>query len=203
MPQQQQPDSDFLGKYESTGRAAQFLVNRFFAAGQKLLGQNLEPGDTVLEVGCGPGYSTRRIAQWRAGVRLMGGDISASLLGNARRLNAGIPFVRESVYSLPHPDKSIDVALLLEVLEHLDQPEAALAELNRVVRRHLLLSTPREPLWRILNCVRGKYLTELGNTPGHIQHWSTSGLIKQVSPFFQVEAVATPIPWTILLLSPR
>ncbi|MDZ7790562.1 MAG: methyltransferase domain-containing protein [Xanthomonadales bacterium] len=203
MSQQTQPDSEFLGKYESTGRIGQLLINRFFSAGQKLLSPHLKLNDSVLEVGCGPGYSTRKIAQWKPGVRLVGGDLSASLLEHAQRLNSDTRFLRESVYSLPHPDKSIDVALLLEVLEHLERPDAALVELQRVVRRRLLLSTPREPLWRMLNFTRGKYLSQFGNTPGHIQHWSTRSLIRQVSPYFRVEAVATPIPWTILLLAPK
>lgn len=203
MSQQTQPDSDFLGKYEGAGRIAQFLINRFFSAGRELLSPHLEPNDRVLEVGCGPGYSTRRIDQWKSGMQLVGGDVSASLLQHAQQLNPDVRFLRESVYSLPHPDKSIDVALLLEVLEHLERPDTALAELRRVVRRRLLLSTPREPLWRILNFARGRYLSQLGNTPGHIQHWSTRGLIKQVSPYFRVEAVATPVPWTVLLLAPK
>jgi hypothetical protein len=29
---------------------------------------------------------------------------------------------------------------------------------------------PREPIWRIGNMARGRYLGDLGNTPGHIQH---------------------------------
>ena len=38
--------------------------------------------------------------------------------------------------------------------------------------RHLLVSVPREPLWRALNMLRGAYWRALGNTPGHLNHWS-------------------------------
>lgn len=203
MTQSEQPDSDFLGKYENTGRIGQILVNRFFAAGQRLLGHRIRPGDKMLEVGCGPGYSTQRIKQWQPQASLVGSDISASLLRHATRLNPEISFVRESVYELNHEDKSFDVVFLMEVLEHLEEPKAALDELQRVARRHVLLSTPREPIWRFLNFMRGKYMGDWGNTPGHIQHWSSRGLIRQVSTHFHVEAVAKPLPWTILLLSPR
>ena len=41
---------------------------------------------------------------------------------------------------------------------------------------HLLVSVPREPLWRALNVARGAYLRELGNTPGHVNHWSKRGV---------------------------
>ena len=55
-------------------------------------------------------------------------------------------------------------------------PEATLAEMARVARRHLLVSVPREPLWRGLNMARGAYLRDLGNTPGHVNHWSKRGV---------------------------
>jgi len=179
------------------------LVDRFFAAAERLLAPTLQTGQSLLEVGCGPGYSTQRIARWKENIELVGGDLSPSLLEHAKKLNPAIPFVHASVYSLPHADKSFDAVLLMEVLEHLEHPQAALSELHRVARNHVLLSTPREPLWRFLNFSRGKYISDFGNTPGHIQHWSTRGLKKEVSTFFNVLDVATPVPWTILLLSPK
>jgi hypothetical protein len=59
---------------------------------------------------------------------------------------------------------------------------------------------PREPIWRLLNMMRGKYIGSLGNTPGHLQHWSTSEFRKFVAPVFNVVEVRTPLPWTILLM---
>ena len=118
-------------------------------------------------------------------------------------LNPDIEFIRESVYELSHADNSFDAVIMLEVLEHLNDPAAALAELHRVSRSVVMISTPREPLWRALNCARGKYLAAFGDTPGHIQHWSSRGLIREVSPLFDVIGCAKPIPWTILLLKPR
>ena len=69
-------------------------------------------------------------------------------------------------------DGEFDLATAIEVLEHVPEPEATLAEMARVARRRLLVSVPREPLWRGLNVARGAYLRELGNTPGHVNHWS-------------------------------
>ena len=42
--------------------------------------------------------------------------------------------------------------------------------------RALLVSVPREPLWRGLNMARGAYMRDLGNTPGHVNHWSKRAL---------------------------
>lgn len=87
----------------------------------------------------------------------------------------------------------------LETLEHLDDPLAALRELKRVSRKYVIVSVPREPLWRILNCARGKYLGALGNTPGHINHWSTRGIRRFVAQELTVIDHRTPLPWSMVL----
>ena len=66
-------------------------------------------------------------------------------------------------------------------------------------RRWLIISVPREPIWRILNLARLRYATSLGNTPGHVQHWSSRRFVALVSEFADVRAVLRPLPWTVLL----
>ena len=44
----------------------------------------------------------------------------------------------------------------------------------------ILLSVPKEPIWRICNMARGKYWKDLGNTPGHIQHWTKKKFCRMV-----------------------
>ena len=197
-------DTEFTDKYERTGGIGAWLVDRFYDAVRDLLQPALRPGDTMMEIGCGAGYSTERLRAWLPeGIACAGSDVGASLVDKARRRNPGTPIIQQSVYSLAMPTKSVDVLVMMEVLEHLEQPAAALAELARVARRHVLISTPREPVWRALNMARGKYLGALGNTPGHVQHWSSAGLRRAVSPTFEVQAMRCPLPWTILLLTPR
>jgi 2-polyprenyl-3-methyl-5-hydroxy-6-metoxy-1,4-benzoquinol methylase len=93
--------------------------------------------------------------------------------------------------------------MCLEVLEHLENPDRGLEELVRVCRGHLVVSVPREPLWRLLNMARLKYLPRLGNTPGHVNHWSTRSFVRWLARQAEVEAVRTPWPWTIVLARPR
>lgn len=200
----QDSDEAFTGKYEQARGIGAWLVDRFFLNVRNLLEPVVSPGSAVVEIGCGAGFSTLRLRSWLpADVRLCASDISDSLVEKARRRNPGVSISRQSVYSLEMEGKSVDTLVMMEVLEHLERPEEALAELARVARKHVLLSTPREPIWRALNMARGKYLGEFGNTPGHIQHWSSRGLRRAVAPWFQVEARRQPLPWTILLLSPR
>lgn len=203
MPEVQQ-DSEFTGKYEKEGRIGGMLVDAFYSAVGELLAPHLVPPVSLLEVGCGAGYSSERIlSRFPKGCEFMGCDVGPSLLAAARLRNPGVEFSRQSVYALALPDKSIDVVVMLEVLEHLDRPEQALMELRRVARNRVILSTPREPIWRMLNFMRGKYMRDFGNTPGHMQHWSSRGLRNCVSGCFEVSDMRQPLPWTVLSLIPR
>ncbi len=60
--------------------------------------------------------------------------------------------------NLPFADGEFELASAIEVLEHVPDPEHTLAEMARCAERHLLVSVPREPLWRVLNIARGAYL---------------------------------------------
>ena len=88
----------------------------------------------------------------------------------------------------------------IEVLEHVADPEALLTELARVARGHLLVSVPREPLWRALNIARGAHWASLGNTPGHVHGFSRRSLEHLAARRGQVVAVRTPLPWTAALV---
>jgi len=95
---------------------------------------------------------------------------------------------------------------LLEVLEHLDYPDKALAEIARVLKPEgvLILGVPREYLWCTLNFMRGKYWSSLGNTPGHLNHWSTYTLKRYLRKHFgHVRDQRTPLPWTIVRAQKR
>ena len=75
-----------------------------------------------------------------------------------------------------------------------------LDEMSRVASRKILVSVPREPIWRILNMARGAYIKDLGNTPGHLNHWSKRSFVQMLKGYGRVDAVLTPFPWTMVLL---
>ena len=77
-------------------------------------------------------------------------------------------------------------------------PEHTVAEMARVASGHLLVSVPREPLWRGLNMARGAYLKDLGNTPGHLNHWSKRSFVALLSQHGEVVEARSPFPWTML-----
>ena len=88
----------------------------------------------------------------------------------------------------------------LEVPEHLARPRHALAELRRVSRKALLLSVPREPLWRLAHVLALQDVRRLGNTPGHVNHWSSKAFERLVSEYGLLRRKRAPFPWTVVLL---
>ena len=73
----------------------------------------------------------------------------------------------------------------------------------RVASGHVLVSVPREPLWRGLNVARGAYVRDLGNTPGHVNHFSKRGFVRALSEHGEIAAVRSPFPWTMVLVRAR
>ncbi|SDO51567.1 class I SAM-dependent methyltransferase [Pseudomonas jinjuensis] len=161
---------------------------------------------SIHEVGCGEGFWVMR---WREqGLNARGSDFSTQAIDIARAnaTERNLPssvFEARSIYDIETGRDSADLVVCCEVMEHLEHPEQGLEALQRVVGRHLILSVPREPIWCALNLVRGKYIADFGNTPGHIQHWSQKGFISLVSRYFDVLEVRSPLPWTMLLCKPR
>lgn len=199
---------DFGHKYTEEGRGAigAKLLDRYFYSVKSLLGEQGKLNDKkkqrAIELGCGEGYSTVRLRTMLPNVTgLEASEYVDKLVPKARKLNPGVKVKKESVYSLTHKDGEFDVVFLLEVLEHLDYPDKALQEISRILKDDgvLILGVPREPLWRGLNMLRGKYLKDFGNTVGHLNHWSTSGLVKYLGRHFgPVAAKRTPLPWTLV-----
>lgn len=186
-------------KYASANPIARRLVAGFKRAVGDLYLQTCP--ESVLDVGCGEGLLADHLIRLRRPRRFEACDVDLGRL--APGLDPAIEFRAASVYRLPHPDRSVDLVVCCEVLEHLHDPAAGLAELARVARGHVLLSTPWEPVWRLLNLARGRYVGALGNTPGHVQHFTRRALVRLAETRLRVVAVRRPLPWTVILGAPR
>ena len=151
----------------------------------------------VLEVGVGEGEISARVRARYPSAAIVGIDLYDPAL-TAEWQARGHVGAFADVTRLPFPDGAFDLVLGIEVLEHVADPARALAEVRRVGREHFVLSVPREPIWRLANLVRGRYARALGNTPGHVNHWSTRSFRELVERFVEVEATRTPLPWTVV-----
>lgn len=195
---------NFRDKYEKSGLIGGWLIDRFYATVGDLIAGLQPPPRTAFEVGAGEGYSTQRLAPMLpADCRFTSSEFEPELALRARQRNPGVAISTQSIYAIGREDASADLVVCLEVLEHLDDPARGLAELARVARRALIVSVPNEPLWRALNCARGKYWGDLGNTPGHINHWSPWAFERFIATRCDVVARAQPLPWTVVLAVPR
>lgn len=187
-------------KYASTNPIERRMMAGFFAALDTALA-GLRPA-TVVEVGAGEGRITQRLVDRFPGAHVVGLDLlDGGLADEWRRL--GVPMFFGDATRLPFADRSIDLVVGLEVLEHVPQPDRALRELARVCAGSAVLSVPREPIWRIGNLARGRYPTVLGNTPGHVNHWSAGAFERFVATRFDVQQVAKPLPWTMVRAAAR
>jgi 2-polyprenyl-3-methyl-5-hydroxy-6-metoxy-1,4-benzoquinol methylase len=157
---------------------------------------------SLLDVGCGEGILTERLAQRIGGGRVVGIDLDDPKLRAEweRRSADNLEYRAISADALPFATGEFDAASAIEVLEHLPDPERTLSEMARCAKRHLIVSVPREPAWRALNVARGAYLREAGNTPGHHNHWSRRTFIRLLSGYGEVVEARSPFPWTMLLV---
>ena len=180
------------------------LVRRVMAGFDSALDELWERASpqSVLDVGCGEGVLTERFAERLGDGRVVGIDLDDPKLRAEweRRRRANLEFRAEDATSLSFGDDEFDAATAIEVLEHVPDPEATLSEMVRVARRRLIVSVPREPLWRALNMARGAYWRSLGNTPGHVNHWSRRAFVSFLERHGTVEEVRSPFPWTMLLV---
>jgi len=153
------------------------------------------------EVGCGEGELSIRLA--RRGIRMQGTDAFPQVLEEARRRAAAsgveIDFAAVPVEELVPEEHAAELVICCEVLEHLRDPRRGLEVLSQLARPWLIASVPREPLWRALNLARGSYLGALGNTPGHLNHWSKGAFERFLGERFVVVEIRSPLPWTMAL----
>jgi SAM-dependent methyltransferase len=94
-------------------------------------------GDSVLDVGCGTGYFSRRLAQ--AGFRVTGIDTDPRALDFAARKDGRIRYLRADARKLPFEDHSLDCAVAVTSLCFIEPASAALREMWRVARRSVVL----------------------------------------------------------------
>jgi SAM-dependent methyltransferase len=199
---------DFAHKYteEGQGKLGRTLLDKYFSSVESLVatsGITNRGKIRAIEIGCGEGFSTERLRDMLPdNVKLEASEYVAELVPRAQKRNPQVPIIEESIYQTTHKDNSFDLIFLLEVLEHLDYPDKALRELARILKPdgYLVLGVPREPLWCLLNMARGKYLAHFGNTPGHLNHWPTFALKRDIRRHFgPVITRRVPLPWTQVL----
>ena len=187
-------------KYGSTNPVVRRLMVNFESTLDELW-TKASP-ESILDVGCGEGVLTHKWATRLGDKRVVGIDLEDPVIQAewTKRQAPNLEYKVMKAENLPYADSEFDLASAIEVLEHVPDPAHTVAEMARVASRWLLVSVPREPLWRGLNMARGAYIKDLGNTPGHINHWSKRAFVELLSRHGEVVEARSPFPWTMLLI---
>jgi SAM-dependent methyltransferase len=180
------------------------VVRRLMGGFQRALDELFDRAQptSLLDVGCGEGLLVHRWARRLEEKRVVGIDLEEESIqaGWAERQAPNLEYRVMQADRLPFTANEFDLVSAIEVLEHLPDPEQTLSEMARCAERHLLVSVPHEPLWRALNLARGAYLPQLGNTPGHLNHWSKRSFMRLLSRHGEIVEARSPFPWTMLLV---
>ena len=183
-------------KYGTKNPISKALMDGFLGSAKELFGKAAP--QTVIELGCGEGELAARLLEGQQ-ADYLGTDLSSNIIEEAQRRYPHLKFQARGADDIALPDGAFDLVVACEVLEHVEDPPAVLREIKRLSSKWALVSVPREPIWRALNMIRGAYWGELGNTPGHIQHWGRRQFIAFIESELSVVEVRTPLPWTMLL----
>ncbi|GIK78832.1 MAG: class I SAM-dependent methyltransferase [Acidobacteria bacterium] len=197
-PRAERPSNEL--KFETANPVVRAMIGGFFSRLGALVAP-LAPAST-LDAGCGEGETLVRLGPLLGG-RVSAVDLSAYSVGRVGERLPAVDARVASVTDLPFAGASFDLVLCLEVLEHLDEPAAAVRELARVAASDVVVSVPHEPWFRIGSLLRGKHVRALGNHPEHVNHYNRRSLAALLEPALGVATITTAFPWLIAHGRPR
>ena len=157
--------------------------------------------ESIIDVGCGEGVLTE---QWAAGLpngRVVGVDLDDLKLKQEwdRRALPNLEFQVSYGDELPFAVGEFEAAAAMEVLEHVPDPDAACGD---DTGRAALAARERSARARLEDAQHGAgaYLRDLGNTPGHLNHWSKRSFAAMLGRHGNVVELRSPPPWTMALV---
>jgi ubiquinone/menaquinone biosynthesis C-methylase UbiE len=196
---------NYFDKYNSKNPIVRHLINGFYSSLSALL-KNIKYNN-VLDTGCGEAFLTNKFFllgnSGEKTKQVVGLDLSFDILSEANNSCDVVSLICGNMEKLPFHNSAFDLVVANEALEHVENPQEALDEIERVGSSHFIISVPREPIWRFLNLCRLRYVLELGNTPGHINHWSVQNFLRLLACHFEIMEYRTPLPWIMVLCKKR
>ena len=136
--------SDYYERYWQAGQPPHELGDQL----QAVYERHIRAGDRCLDVGCGDGRKSGPWLTAHAG-GYVGVDVSETAVADARALGLDARTIEDAA-ALPFEDAEFDAAVCIEVLEHLFEPQRALAEIRRVLRPGgtAIVTVPNVAYWR-------------------------------------------------------
>ncbi len=172
-----------IEKYQSKNSLKRKMIEQFHQKMLEIIREMLndkthdENPPRILDAGCGEGFFAARMREAFPEAEIVGCDGAKEALEIAGEMNPDIRFEEANLYELSYEDGQFDLVVCSEVLEHLNDPAAALAELCRVGKK-VLVTVPNEPWFRLGNLVALHNVMRLGDPIDHINHWTFGGFRK-------------------------
>jgi ubiquinone/menaquinone biosynthesis C-methylase UbiE len=184
-------------KYNTRNPLSRYLVRNYFNHLKEALTW-IQYGN-ILEVGSGEGVLLANLQKQLHDKQVFAIDIDRDHIKMAYENYPFANFNVADAHDLPFPTTSFDLVICCETLEHLKDPQRAIKEIQRVTKKYCILTVPNEPVWRLLNLVRGSYIRDFGNTPSHINHWGKNSFMKLISQHFEILGQIRFFPWIGIL----
>lgn len=181
-------------KYTSKNPLIRLVISKFTNDILKQM-KTIKPPIKIIDLGCGDGFLLKKIRKRFPDT--VGFDISKDTLNFSRKLNPTADLIQGDIYHLPFKENTFGLSVILNVLEHLEQPEKALSEMRGVSKRYCLISVPYEPFFRLSNVMRLKYMANFGNYPYHLNHWGKSSFRKLLKKYFRKVNISSSTLWII------
>lgn len=192
------PETTNYKKHQNQNPIQKILIDNFY----KNLFEMIKPlkCSRILDVGCGEGFTLKKLKERGIGKNTEGIDYSKDAIEIGKTIYPDLKLFEGNVYNLFYKDKTFDLSICTEVLEHLDDPAEAVREIKRVTKKYIIFSVPNEPFFIMANFLRGKYLKNFGNHPEHINHWTSIGFESFLkNQGLKIIKSKHPFAWTIVL----
>lgn len=137
----------------------------------------VEKGQKVLDIACGDGLLMRALK--KNGALVSGVDISEEGVKKCREKGLDVSVVDIAAEKLPFPNRTFDVVIMLDVLEHFYSPEFLLREAIRVSKKDIIISVPNfNSLPARLQVLMGKVPENNRPNKGHVFWFTYDNLTK-------------------------
>lgn len=189
-------------KHTSKNLLHRYLLNNYFHTLIDLV--KTLPVKTILDVGCGEGFTLNRLEKAGIGKTLEGVDFLDDAIALGKKAHPRLLLKKGDIYDLKYPDNCFDLVLCNEVMEHLDNAAGAYKEILRVSKKYVLISVPHEPFFTMQRLARAQNLKRLGFHPEHINLWSYFGFKRFLKREpVHILAKKYPFPWQMALIEKK